>query len=378
MFDMKTQDKIRGSLFGGAVGDALGYAVEFDDAQSIFTRYGRKGITEYALDQRTGKALISDDTQMTLFTANGLLVGDTRGCVRGIRACPRVYVEKAYLDWYFTQMGSYEERSTREQYSWLCDVRELYARRAPGNTCLCALRAAEQYGGVDDYIAQPRNNSKGCGGVMRVAPVAMYDQKDLDNLDMEAAQIAAITHGHSLGYMPAAVLCHIINRIVFTGMQKMCLKDMVLEAKDTAQRLFRGDAHLQEFCDILDRAVLLSDNEESDLKNIKALGEGWVAEEALAIAIYCSLRYVDDFDQAIIAAVNHSGDSDSTGAITGNILGAVIGYEAIHEKWKKDLECADIILEMADDLCDGCQISECDDDRDPRWAQKYLHMHSAH
>lgn len=69
----------------------------------------------------------------------------------------------------------------------------------------------------------------------------------------------------------------------------------------------------------------------------------------LAIAIYCSLRYKDDFSSGIIAAVNHDGDSDSTGAITGNILGALVGYDAIEEKWKQNLELADIILEMADD-----------------------------
>ena len=134
-------DPIRGCLFGGAVGDALGYAVEFIEDYAIFERYGAEGITEYTLDKVTGKALISDDTQMTLFTANGLLVGDTRGCMRGIQGWPRGYVAMAYQDWLYTQTGSYENREERgyNQRSWLCDVPELYARRAPGNTCLSAL-----------------------------------------------------------------------------------------------------------------------------------------------------------------------------------------------------------------------------------------------
>lgn len=370
-------DPIRGCLFGGAVGDALGYAVEFIEDYAIFKRYGAEGITEYTLDKVTGKALISDDTQMTLFTANGLLVGDTRGCMRGIQGWPRGYVAMAYQDWLYTQTGSYENRAERgyNQRSWLCDVPELYARRAPGNTCLSALSEATRAGHVDDYIANPKNNSKGCGGVMRIAPLALNYQMAIETLDMEAAQIAAITHGHSLGYMPAAILCHIINRIVFPGEKKMTLREIVVEAKKTAEKLFEGDKHLKELTDIIDHAIVLSENDIDDLENIRALGQGWVAEETLAIAIYCSLRYENDFSSGIIAAVNHSGDSDSTGAVTGNILGALIGYDAIEDKWKKDLECADIIIEMADDICHGCQMSEYSSYHDAHWALKYMDMH---
>lgn len=370
-------DSIRGCLFGGAVGDALGFAVEFVEDYAIFERYGAEGITEYDLDKKTGKALISDDTQMTLFTANGLLVGDTRGCMRGIQGWPRGYVAKSYQDWLFTQNCSFGDRPQRgfNQHSWLCDVPELYARRAPGNTCLSALAEAEQSGYIDDYIANPRNNSKGCGGVMRIAPLALNYQMAMDKLDMEAAQIAAITHGHSLGYMPAAVLCHIINRIVFPSEQKMSLKEIVIEAKNTVEKIFEGDKHLQELIDIMERAIVLSENEADDLENIKALGQGWVAEETLAIAIYCSLKYADDFSRGIIASVNHSGDSDSTGAVTGNILGAMVGYKRIDDKWKNNLECSDIILEIADDICHGCQMSEYSSYYDDSWALKYMNMH---
>ena len=121
-------------------------------------------------------------------------------------------------------------------------------------------------------------------------------------------------------------------------------------------------------------AVSLSKNQETDLDNIHRLGEGWAAEETLAIAIYCSLRHSDDFSAGIIAAVNHKGDSDSTGAVTGNILGALLGYQAIEEKWKQNLELADVILEMADDLCHGCQMSEYDSYQDPDWIRKYIRM----
>ena len=110
------------------------------------------------------------------------------------------------------------------------------------------------------------------------------------------------------------------------------------------------------------------------MENILQLGEGWVAEETLAIALYCCLRYPADFDKAVIAAVNHSGDSDSTGAVTGNIMGAIVGYRNIGEKWRKDLELRDVILEIADDLCTENQLTRYNKNEysDHRWMEKYL------
>ena len=375
-------DKIRGCFVGGAAGDALGYAVEFQKEDQIFQRYGNRGITEYKSDHLSGKALISDDTQMTLFTANGLLVGDTRGAMRGIRALPRCYVAKSYFDWLKTQRMSYKEYKNKPLQdigwpdSWLLDVPELFNRRAPGSTCLYALRERDEGDVISEsYIKAPLNDSKGCGGIMRVAPLALgYRHTSMDKLDMEGAEIAAITHGHSLGYMPAAVLVHVINRIVF-GEEQNSLKDIVLEAKEAVADLFREDEHLKELTDIIDLATELSENESDDLDNIHRIGEGWVAEETLGIAIYCSLRHQNSFSDGVIAAVNHNGDSDSTGAVTGNILGALLGNEAIEEKWKTDLELKDVIIEMADDICHGCQISEYGSYTDRDWERKYIYMH---
>ncbi len=376
---------IRGCMLGGAIGDALGYAIEFLKEDQIFSKYGDKGITEYKLDEESGKALISDDTQMTLFTANGLLVGDTRGKLRGIQGLPRIYVASAYQDWLLTQNSSYKEDNKQsqdneqERNTWLVDVPELYNTRAPGNTCLSALHSrqvGDRY--VDSYIGAPLNDSKGCGGIMRIAPLALdYPAMDIEALDMEAAEIAAITHGHSLGYMPAAVLAHIINRAVYAE-KRAELKKIVQEARDTVAGLFKEDKHLRELTDIIDLVVELSQNDRTDLDNIHQIGEGWVAEETLGIAIYCSLRYENDFSADVIAAVNHNGDSDSTGAVTGNILGALIGYDAIEEKWKKDLELKDVILEIADDIYQGCQIDEYGSYEDLDWTRKYIHMYWKH
>lgn len=377
------RDKIRGSLFGGAVGDALGYPVEFIGEYSIFSKYGDRGITSYELN-KNGKAVISDDTQMVLFTANGLLAGNTIFCMQGKESFPRLDVEQAYLDWLLTQIPSMQqvnghERFTKEGgYSWLLDVPELYARRAPGITCLRALEGGTY--GKEDFIRNPRNDRKGCGGIMRVAPVALMYRPDencdidIKTLDWEAAQIAAITHGHSLGYMPAAVVSHIITRIL-TSDSQVNLKEIVLDAREAMKEIFAGDENLDKLVRIIDLAVSLSENSRDDLKNIHALGEGWVAEETLGISLYCALKYQEDFSAGIIASVNHKGDSDSTGAVTGNILGALVGYEAIEEKWKQDLELSDVILEMADDLYQGCLMAARGYDSDPVWMTKYVRMH---
>ena len=383
-FREKYLDKIRGCLFGGAAGDALGYPVEFLTENSIFTRYGEKGIQTYELIN--GKALISDDTQMTLFTANGILNGDTRLSLHGTSGYPRSYIAKAYFDWLKTQSQDMKtvighERRTKEGgFTWLLDVSELYAYRAPGGTCLSGLEERQEEDTGNDFIKNPINHSKGCGGIMRVAPLALRYQpgetypSGIEDLDMEAAQTAAITHSHSLGYMPAAAAVHVISRCI-TASDTMTLKEMVLEARDTVAKLFAENENVYDLIYVMNKAVELSENNAPDLDNIHELGEGWVAEETLGIALYCALKYQNDFSKAVTVAVNHNGDSDSTGAVTGNIVGALLGYGAIEDKWKKDLELADVILELADDLCRDCPLNELNLYEDCAWSTKYVSMH---
>ena len=307
---MKDLDKYRGCLIGGAAGDALGYAVEFLDEATIFKRYGEKGITEY--DLINGVAEISDDTQMTLFTANGLLLGTTRGMTRGIMGLYPSYIALCYKDWFRTQ---YEKYPLNEEYpySWLINIPELFKCRAPGNTYLTAIE-----NGANGTIDEPINQSKGCGGIMRVAPIGLYFEpvrRSLDEIDMIGAEAAAITHGHELGYIPAAGLVHIIQ--LLSHNEDISLMDAVIDMKEALQRQFPNRKHLEKQIYLINKAIELSKEDIDDLDAIRQLGQGWVAEETLAIAVYCSLKYSDYFDRALIASVNHSGDSDSTGAVTG-------------------------------------------------------------
>lgn len=364
----KYLDEFRGCLVGGAAGDALGYPVEFLKAKDIVAKYGSNGISEYALS-KSGKALISDDTQMTLFTATGLLLGMTRGMARGVGGPHYSYVGFAYKTWYKMQIGENPRDEHGYSYSWLADVPEMGEHRAPGNTCMSAIGSGT-YGTIDE----PINDSKGCGGIMRVAPVGLYVNRpggrnaDLDYLYETAASVAALTHGHELGWIPAAMFAHIINLITYgNGTLVECIR----EAQNYTKELYGERRNFEKLNSLVDTAISLTLNDKEDAENIRSLGEGWVAEETLAIAIYCSLKYQDDFSKALCVSVNHDGDSDSTGSVTGNILGALWGYERIPEKWKENLECRDVILEVADDLCHDCQIGEYGPfDRD--WERKYI------
>lgn len=364
-------DKFRGCLIGGAAGDALGYTVEFLSESFIKARFGDRGITEYRLCN--GLARISDDTQMTLFTANGLLYGVTRGCMRGIMGYPSDYVAIAYREWYKTQIESYRHCNREFPTCWLLNVPELFAERAPGNTCMSAIDE-----GCSGSIEKPVNDSKGCGGVMRVAPVGLYygeSHWDGMRVDLLAADAAALTHGHEMGYIPAAMLAHIVRLVSHND--EITLKEAVLDSYAAMNRIFPYAKHLPSFLCLIDKAVELSEGDMDDLTAIHTLGPGWCGDEALAVAVYCALKYSDDFDRAIIAAVNHGGDSDSTGAITGNILGAYLGLSAIPEKYTKNLELLDVITEIADDLYYGCQVDGYTRSANPRdiaWEEKYVNI----
>ena len=389
----RVKDCIRGSLMAGAAGDALGYPVEFMSRNAILARYGDKGITEFKLDS-DGKALVSDDTQMTLFTANGMLMGLTRGYMRGIGGDPKDYVGGAYIDWYYTQTVNKVSERDDFHYTWLRDLPELAHRRAPGITCLNACESLLAHRDVE-------NNSKGCGGIMRVAPMGLFDasfkvmegsgfyQKNV-YLAEAGAHIARVTHLHPLGYLPAALMTLLLSRIVplTPDEVKESIIDIVNDGLDVMMNMYGNDyAKYKEYLRALTlKAVNLAHSNISDIQAIMQLGEGWTAEEAWAISLYCVIRHIDNMKEAIIAAVNHDGDSDSTGSITGNIMGAIYGYEVIKrerlfcpygKKFEDTIELHNIILAIADDLYTGCIISEYDPIDTPekkQWYARYCEM----
>lgn len=352
MENNKLKDRIRGSLIGGAIGDALGYPVEFIYSYSELQKmYGENGITRFDKTQwwtedtkNNGIAIISDDTQMTLFTACGILNSVKNKSLVMPSIC------EAYIEWLLTQIEMKKEGLNQ---CWISELPEMNSRRAPGGTCISALNNILMG-------REPQNDSKGCGGVMRISPIPLYgavdNRMDITEVCRLAAEASKLTHKHPLGYISSAFLSYIIYRLMQDRHpNRDSIKTFIYEGLKKVEEMY--PEHLENvnlFVRLIEDAVTYSESPTNDVLIIEdKLGGGWVAEETVAIAVYCSLAHFNDFEKAMVAAVNHSGDSDSTGAVTGNLLGVVFGYEALPDFYKEDLELHDVILHIADDLYNG-------------------------
>ncbi|WP_354641048.1 ADP-ribosylglycohydrolase family protein [Kitasatospora camelliae] len=319
------RERVRGSLLGGALGDALGWPIEFQRLDAIHDRFGPQGLTDVAAGGRHGE--VTDDTQMTLFTAEGLLRGGTREAVH-----------RAYLRWMLTQRLSQPER---EPDGWLLAQPFLYASRAPGMACTTGLAGHSYVPPVPFGEDGPVNpNSKGCGTVMRSAPFGLAGL-GVERAFEFAAECAQLTHGHPTGYLAAGAFAALIERV--TG--GVGLRRAVEETIDQTAA-YPGSG---ETVTALRRAVETADTSEASAWTVERVGLGWIAEECLAIAVYCALAGADA-RQALILSVNHSGDSDSTGAVCGNLVGALYGESALPADWLTVVEGTDVIRRVADDL----------------------------
>lgn len=333
---MHEKNLFTGCLLGGAAGDALGAPVEFMTAAAIHRQFGPDGIADFAMAYNR-KGAITDDTQMTLFTAEGLILHKTRNCLEPVA----ISVYHAYLRWLLTQNAVGRETLLKQHGTCgivdgiLTGFDALHSRRAPGNSCLSSLASGRM-----GTIQEPINNSKGCGGVMRIAPVGLA--LEADKVFDSACEIAAITHGHPTGYLAAGCLALIIHSIV----NGKALQEAVQKAVD----VLGSKPNAQECKTSINAALAAWKDAPVSYQTVESLGAGWIAEEALSIGIYCALVAGDDFEKGLRLAVNHSGDSDSTGSIAGNILGALLGKGAIPKQYLAELELADVIEEIAEDL----------------------------
>jgi len=326
---LSVQDRFRGCLLGGAVGDALGAPVEFLSRDEILSRFGPVGIRDYAPAYGRSGA-ITDDTQMTLFTAEGFIRAAVRYANRGI-CNPTAVIHRAYLRWLQTQ--GYAPKIEVEMDGWLAGLQTLRVQRAPGNTCIAALRDATQLG----YAV--RNESKGCGTVMRVAPIGLAVSANM--AFQMAVDSASLTHGHPTALAATGFLSSLLSRLVHDEILSEALPGALNELKQCAGH--------EETLLAVEHAVAIATTRGPDADAVAQLGGGWVAEEAVAIALYCVLA-CRTFKEAVLLAVNHSGDSDSTGSIAGNLWGVIHGVGSIPPKWLDGLELRDEITVIADDL----------------------------
>jgi ADP-ribosylglycohydrolase len=345
-------ERARGCLVGGAVGDALGAPVEFLSLAQIRSRFGAQGVTKF--EEAYGRlGAITDDTQMTFFTAEGLIRAIVRGRERGLSNFEGV-TYYAYLRWLHTQGVPWDRipQCDGELDGWLVGEKLLHQRRAPGDTCLSSLA------GPMGKPYQKLNNSKGCGGVMRAAPAGLIARSYGSPFDT-GCQIAAITHGHPSGFLSAGYLAMLIAELMDGARLEASL--------DRTDEVLGQWREHEEVAAAVRGARRAAESQRPTPENVERLGEGWVAEEALAIAIFCSLT-AGDFRSGVLAAVNHGGDSDSTGAITGNILGALWGYNAIPADLAQQVEAGEIAETLARDLL---EVSAAEDGVQPRQRERY-------
>lgn len=364
-YSLKKFDKknvFQGCLIGGAIGDALGAPIEFLSIDQIQNKYGVNGIDSFVeFGDATGE--FTDDTQMTLFTAEGLLRAWHRSMQRGISGAEDKLVYNSYLRWLYTQGNPlnhiHPDERRRVLSGWLLNKKELFVKRAPGNTCLQSLGSGN-VGKIDN----PINDSKGCGTVMRMAPVGLVFSDDMTLAFEMGCKFSAITHGHPSGYLSGGFLAALISGLC----QHLTLERSFFKSIE----ILSGRPGFEELDRKLFQAIALNDKlkgKELKPEHIESLGGGWVAEEALAISLLCALHYPENFEKGVLASVNHSGDSDSTGSITGNILGLINGLEGIPNKWKSGLRYSDIVLQMGEDLAIGVKGNSYEIDQE--WNDKY-------
>lgn len=296
-------ERYEGCLLGGAVGDALGYPVEFLESWEIEALYGPAGISG-----PVGTLLYSDDTQMTLSTAEGLLTA----CRAGTDPLTAIWSE--FQRWYRGQSDPVN-------------------RRAPGNTCLTSLA-----GGVPGSLAHPLNDSRGCGGVMRAAPCALLPLPGHDPANLAAAQ-AALTHGSPEAYLPAWLLVRILTRLLYG-------EDLQVSAERSMDELHVAWGRAAD--ETLAYARRGLDREEPDL-----IGEGWTGDEALGMALSAALRHEGDWPSGVLEAANVSGDSDSVATLTGSLLGTYLGVEAIPADWSENVEGSERLRSLACEMLDA-------------------------
>ncbi len=328
---------------GGALGDAFGYLVEFDSLTEIEAKYGASLLVD--LSQSGTPPHFSDDTQMTLYTLDGLLdvlEWANDGIGADVNACQWL----AYLRWLKTQGIATAEHAPDQPPRWIDKQSVLHHQRHPGNACITGLATGEM--GTTFRPVNP--DSKGCGTVMRSAPYGLLPHVDAETIYKMSSNAASLTHGHPAARQSSGAFSWLIHGLVIGALPlreaaESARARAVAEPSADPQLLARLDAALTVSAD---DGELLSGDALTD-----ALGLGWVAEEALAVGLYAVLATektavspVDHFLAAIRLAANHSGDSDSTASIAGNILGAHHGEAALPPSWMTLCEAPTLIRHL--------------------------------
>lgn len=351
--------RVHGVLLGGAIGDALGAPVEDQLLRHIRQRYGAAGVTGVGA---TYRATISEETQLTLFTVEALIRGSVRARSGGRGGGTMGFLQEGMLVWLGGQGGDVPPQPF-PLHSALVAHPELVDRRGMTHSVHRAMRRVAEQADPHRVLgtpANPINDSKGCGAVMRAAPCGFGYAADrsgalLREIFEVGCDAAALTHGHPGGWLPAGALAALIYQL--------CRGTDLSAALDRARdELARHPGH-DETSRALGTAIALAarlarSGQAPVPEHLEELGHGWIGPEALAIAVFAALTaetaHGPDHERvrgAMLLSVNHSGDSDSTAAIAGSLLGARFGRDALPHRWANTLDAAPVIDRLATDYC---------------------------
>lgn len=312
-----------GCLLGLAIGDAYGFPAEFRRRAQILDSFGPEGLSGFVAlhDPRwparpliMGRAhppgTYSDDTQMTIAVAKALVAASHEP-----------------LDVLMETMG-------REFVAWSHAPDN---DRAPGNACMTGCQALAR--GAPWRVAGVRD-SKGCGSAMRVAPIGLRYANDRMRLLEVARASSLLTHGHDAAVEGAAAAALLVA-LALEGRDAAAMYEAIMDECAPRSR---------DFATCLSKVPALLDAPPEVALSSAGLGESWVAEEAVASALWCFWRTPRDFEATVRVASNTDGDSDSIACIAGSISGAFNGVDAIPSTLARDVENADGLRALAGHL----------------------------
>ena len=347
-------DRYRGCLLGLAAGDALGYSIDDKSWEQIRQDYGPNGLLGYDLQE--DYANVTSYTQITAYLCNALLLSISRSSGSKLN-----YIQLGLREWTRSQMFY---RDPDRSFCWISKLPAFRRRHCRDARMLESLRLQN--------LGAPRDtaNSYNAPGALTgaVAIGLFYDAKRMDIQDIGklASQTMALTHGSAEAKLSAVVLSYTIAGLLQAP--EVPLKEQFLGAIGAMQGQFPGQ-EADTLADFFRSAIKKADNDfiapRIGIEELNCCTVG----ECLAGAMYACLAYPEDFDSAIIAAVNHSGHSAATGAVAGAILGAHLGHSYLPQFYLESLEVVDSLMVLADDLVSATPASGLFDDD---WDQKYV------
>lgn len=356
----------KGCLLGLAAGDALGYTVSNQSMEQIRETYGPNGLLGY--DLVNGYAYVTSYTQVAAYACNGLLMGVTRGQMRGVMAPYVRYVALAEQEW--AKFQHYIRTPGGNGHCWISGRRELRFRRCMDTLMLDVLNR-NAFGTMEHQ----RNRFQNPGALTAAVPVGLFfdpGRMDRGEVVRLGAEVIALTHGNPQAFLSGAALAYIISRITWDGDRN--LGQITADTVEMLKQTFARDYSkaVAEICGHLNKALELA--KKPEIPEPEALDEIFcdTASRVLAGAVYAAMLHPKSVDEALIAAVNHSGDSAAVGAVAGALVGALVGDGEIPGFYLEGLEPAEILRTLAEDMFRGCPMEKMSNFFDCEWEEKYI------